>query len=68
LGLTGLTAIYVQRISWDPVNQAMLDLGIATTTVEGEVRDIELTEPEYDDVPRIAGRLAKMRLDTVFSS
>jgi hypothetical protein len=28
-----------------------------------KIRDVELTDPQYDDYCRIAGRMAKMRLD-----
>jgi hypothetical protein len=52
----------MQGISRDPVNRAMLDLGIAPAKVERKIRNIELTDQEYDDFARIAGRLAKMRL------
>jgi hypothetical protein len=48
----------MQRISNDPVDRAMLDLGIAPAKVERKIRNVELTEQEYDDFARISGRLA----------
>jgi hypothetical protein len=68
LGAAGLTAIYMTRISNDPVNRAMLDLGIAPAKVEKKIRNVELTEQEYDDFARLSGRMAKMRLDTIVKS
>jgi hypothetical protein len=36
--------------------------------VERKIRNIELTDREYDDFARIAGRLAKMRLEMIIRS
>lgn len=63
LGAPGVTAIYAQRMSTDPVNQAMVALGIAPAPVERHIRNIPLTDEQYDDFARIAGRMSKMRLD-----
>jgi hypothetical protein len=43
LGAAGLTAIYMTKISNDPVNRAMLELGIAPAKVEKKIRNQELT-------------------------
>jgi hypothetical protein len=56
------------KINQDPVNQAILNLGIDVAKLERKIRNIELTDQEYDDFARIAGRLAKMRLDTIVRS
>jgi hypothetical protein len=56
---------FMQRISNDPVDRAMLDLGIAPAKVERKIRNVELTEQEYDDFARLSGRFAKMRLDMI---
>ena len=68
LGLPGMSAIWEKKISDDPVNKAMLDLGIAPARVERKIRNVDLTEQEYDDFARIAGRSAKMRLDVIVRS
>ena len=66
--LAGVTAIYERRMSHDPVNQAMLNLGIAPAKLERKIRNVDLTDQQYDDFARIAGRMAKMRLDVIVKS
>lgn len=61
----GVTAIYAQHISKDPVNITLLNLGIAPAAVGPSIRNVRLTPQEYDDYARIAGRAAKMQLDKV---
>ncbi len=68
LGARGLTAIWERQVSSDPVNRAMLDLGIAPAKVERKIRNVDLTDQQYDDYARIAGRMAKIRLDTIVKS
>jgi hypothetical protein len=68
LGVKGLTAIYERKVGTDPVNLAMLNLGIAPAQVERKIRNVELTDQQYDDFARIAGRMTKMRLDTIVRS
>ena len=64
----GVTAIYEQRMSRDPVNLALLDLGIYPAQVTRKIRNVQLTDQQYDDFQRIAGRMAKMRLDAIVNS
>jgi len=64
----GVTAIYATRMSSDPVNQAMINLGIGPAPVEREIRNVKLTDEQYDDFARIAGRMTKMRLDAIVRS
>ena len=64
----GVTALYMQKISSDPVNQAMLRLGIAPAQVGRTIRNVELTDQQRDDFARIAGRMSKMRLDMIVKS
>lgn len=68
LGAAGLTAIYETQVSRDPVNGAMLRLGVYPATLEHKIRNVALTDQQYDDFSRIAGRMSKMRLDTIVSS
>jgi hypothetical protein len=42
--------------------------GIAPAQVERKVRNVEFTDQQYDDFARIAGRMTKMRLDTIVRS
>ncbi len=64
----GVTAIYEQRMSRDPVNLAMLELGVHPAAAERKIRNVPLTDDQYDDFQRIAGRMAKMRLDRIVNS
>ncbi len=68
LGGRAISALYEQKVNSDPVNQAMLDLGIHPAAVERKIRNVELTDQQYDDFSRIAGRLAKSRLDVIVQS
>ncbi len=68
LGHAGLTAIYETRVSRDPVNQAMLQLGISPAQPIRKIRNVDLTDQQYDDYSRISGRMTKMRLDAIVRS
>ena len=46
----------------------MLDLGVHPAAVERKIRGVDLTDQQYDDHSRIAGRMTKMRLDTIVRS
>ena len=64
----GITAIYARRMSTDPVNLAMLALGVSPAPVERTIRNVKLTDQQYDDYARLAGRMTKMRLDAIVQS
>ena len=68
LGPAGLSAIYAQRMSNDPVNKAMLDIGVYPAQVEKTIRNVTLTPQEYDTYAQVAGRLVKRDLDKVVNS
>jgi hypothetical protein len=51
------------RLKNDPVNKALLDAGFYPSTLERKIRGADLTDQQYDDYARIAGRMAKMRLN-----
>ncbi len=63
-----LTSIYVQKVSEDPVNHALLAAQFFPGKVEKKIRNVELTPQEYDDFARIAGTLTKRNLDKVVTS
>ena len=63
LGGKGITAIYESRMNHDPVNITMYKLGIYPAPVKRTITNIPLTDQQYDDYARIAGRTLKMRLD-----
>jgi hypothetical protein len=64
----GVTAIYEQRMSQDPVNIALAQMGIGIAPVDRTIRNVKLTDQQYDDFARVAGRLLKMRLDAIVRS
>lgn len=68
LGHAGVTAIYERRMSADPVNLAMLNLGIYPAQLARKIRNVELTDDQYDEFSRIAGRMSKQRLDAIVRS
>jgi hypothetical protein len=68
LGAAGVTAIYMTKIKPRSGQPGDVDLGIAPAKVERKLRNQELTDQEYDDFARIAGRPAKVRLDTIVRS
>ena len=64
----GVTSIYERQMSRDPVNLALLNLGIGPAMPERKIRGVQLDDNQYDDFQRIAGRMAKMRLDAIVGS
>lgn len=68
LGGRALSAFYEQKVSHDPVNMAMIQLGISPTQIERKIRNIDLTDEQHDDFARIAGRMTKQRLDAIVKS
>lgn len=68
LGGAGVTAIYAKQMSTDPVNIALSRMGMGISAVPKKIRNVELTPEQYDDFSRIAGRMTKMRMDTIVKS
>lgn len=64
----GITAVYERQMSRDPVNIAMVQLGIGPAPVERTIRNVKLNDEQYDAYARIAGRMSKMRLDAIVNS
>lgn len=64
----GVTAIYERRMSNDPVNIAMVNLGIGPGPVPRTIRNVKLTDEQYDTFATISGRAAKLRLDAFVNS
>lgn len=68
LGGVGMSSIYMQHVSNDPVNIAMSQLGMKMGPVEKKIRNVELNPQEYEDYARIAGRMTKQNLDKIIRS
>lgn len=64
----GITSIYAQRISTDPVNLAMVELGLHPAPVERKIRNVELTDEQHLRFAQYAGRMSKARLDVIVRS
>ncbi len=64
----GFTTMYATQANSDPVNQALLDAGYFPAQPPRKIRNVDLTDEQYDDFQRISGRAAKMRLDTIVRS
>ncbi|MDE2021004.1 MAG: hypothetical protein KGJ13_11760, partial [Patescibacteria group bacterium] len=65
LGIDGLSAIYEERARNDPVEQAMIRLGIYPALPPKKIRGVEMSEQQYDDYARIAGKFAYQNLRLV---
>jgi hypothetical protein len=66
--LGGLTSIYMQPASHDPVNLALYNLGINVGQPTRSVRGVRLADDQYDYYQMIAGRMAHDRLETIVTS
>lgn len=58
-----LSPIRQSAIDKDPVNQRLLNVGMFPSKLSRKIRGVELTDKQYDDYAKIAGRMAKMRLN-----
>lgn len=67
LGPDIASPIAESRLKNDPVNKALLAAHYYPSRVERKIRGIELTDQQYDDYARIAGRTAKVRLNAIVS-
>ena len=62
------SAIHTFQPSTDPVDIEMERVGVKKAQVDDKIRNVDLTEQQYDDFQRIAGRLTKMQLDGMVRS
>lgn len=53
---------YTQAISNDPVDKELMDVGVYPSKPLRKIRGVDLTDQQYDDYCRQAGRMAKMQL------
>src|SRR6185312_1805560 len=49
----------------DPATQALLDAGYYPARIGRKVRGVELSDQQYDDMARISGRMARMRVNAL---
>jgi hypothetical protein len=58
----------MQQMSHDPVNLALLNLGINPGKLKRNIRNVDLTDDQYDEFQMVAGRSTKARLDVIVNS
>jgi hypothetical protein len=46
----------------------MIEIGIGPAPVGRKIRNVDLTDQQYDDFARISGRMTKQRLDVIVRS
>jgi hypothetical protein len=68
LGGAAVSALWEQQLSHDPVNLALSNLGVFPSQLPRSIRNVDLTDDEYDNFSRIAGRMSKSRLDVIVKS
>jgi hypothetical protein len=66
--LGGMTSVYMQPVSRDPVNLALWNLGINVGQPDRSVRGVRLSDQQYDYYQMTAGRMAHSRLETIVTS
>ena len=67
LGPDVISPIRESAFTNDPVNQRLQKLGIAVGKVKKEIHGVKLSDDQYDDFRRIAGKRTKIMLDKVIS-
>lgn len=60
-----ISPIYQRAISQDPTIKRLEALHYFPSAVEDRIRNVKLTDDQYDDYQRVAGRLMKDRLDII---
>lgn len=68
IGGPGITGINQRTLSTDPVNVALLELGISPAPVSRKIRNVDLTDQQFDEFARKAGVMTKQRLDVIVNS
>jgi hypothetical protein len=65
LGPDMISPIRISTFNNDPVNKALVDLRVGPSKLDRKIRGVDLTDQQYDDFSRVAGRMAKMRLNAI---
>jgi hypothetical protein len=67
-GIPYFSAIWQKHVNEDPVNLELMNHGIKVALPGKTIRNVELTDGQYEDWARLAGRLAKNRMDMIVRS
>jgi hypothetical protein len=62
------TALGPSQANHDPATQALLDAEYYPAKIERKVRGVDLSDQQYDDLARISGRMARMRVNAMVNS
>ena len=63
-----MSSIYESRISSDPVNIELANIQAHVSPVPKSIRNVLLTEQQYDDFARLSGVMTKQRFDVIINS
>ncbi|MEI6283173.1 MAG: hypothetical protein WCP82_10765, partial [Alphaproteobacteria bacterium] len=55
------------RVNNDPIEKELDRLGFYPAKVDDKIRGVKLTDQQYDDYQRIAGRIARVKMETLMS-
>jgi hypothetical protein len=58
----------MSKLTNDPATKALIDAELFPAKLGRKIRGVELTDQQYDDFTRIAGRMAKMRVDAMVAN
>ena len=65
---SGVTAIYKTAVNPDPVDAALLKLGIGVAPPRPVIQGVKLTDQQYNDYATLTGHMRKQRLDALVGS
>jgi hypothetical protein len=68
LGPNAISPFPLAKLTGDRATQALLDAEFFPAKLTRKIRGVELTDQQYDDFARVAGRMAKMRVDAIVSN
>ena len=68
LGPDAVSPLAMSKLTNDPATKALIDAEVFPAKLDRKIRGVELTEQQYDDYSRVAGRMAKMRVDAVVAN
>jgi hypothetical protein len=68
LGPDSLSPIVSGKLTKDPATKALIDAEFFPAKIGRKIRGVELTDQQYDDLSRVAGRMAKVRIDAIVSN
>jgi hypothetical protein len=62
------TALGPSHVVNDPAAKALLDAEYYPARISRKIRGVELTDQQYDDLTRIAGRMSRMRVNALVNT